>query len=194
MSSLPDRSSHSNAVKDVLMRNATIFALPVVAACATASSAGPSPHERVLARTDAEVVRSYESPQAGTVFVRATPAQALTALKAAYNEVGIDVKLWDTSRGQVGNENFSRMYRLGRTPLSEYVGCGITSMGAAADSYRVTMSLVSQVTDVPDGARIDTQLLARADDLASSKGQISCLTRGTLETKVNELATNHLGG
>lgn len=195
MNSRRGRSSDSlPAAKPTLLRVSTTFALPLLLACATSSSSGPSPQERVLARTDAEVVRAYESQQAATSFVRSTPERTLAALKSAYSELGIDVKLWDPSRGQVGNQNFSRMYRLDRTPLSEYVGCGVTSMGQAADSYRITMSLVSQVTPVADGTRIDTQLLARADDMASSKGSISCLTRGTLEAKLNELASNHLSG
>ncbi len=139
-------------------------------------------------------MRSYESPRAGTAIVRATPERALAALDAAYAELGIEVKLREPSRGQIGNENFSRMYRLAHTPLSDYVGCGVTSWGAAADSYRITMSLVSQVTAVPEGTRIDTQLFARAEDMGSSKGAIGCQSLGTLEAKVNELAATHLGG
>jgi hypothetical protein len=116
----------------------------------------------------------------------------LAALNAAYADLGIEVKLWDPPNGQVGNRNFTKMYRLAGAALSTYVGCGLTTNGEAADSYRVTLSIVSQVTPGAGGSTVLTSLTAFAEDLASSKGAISCETRGILEQKVLQTAMTHL--
>jgi hypothetical protein len=94
----------------------------------------------------------------------------------------------------VGNKNFTKMYRLAGKPLSDYVGCGVITTGQAADSYRVTMSLVSRVTPAAGGSRVDTQLTAYAEDIGSSKGTLACLTLGTLEARLHDLAVRHLSG
>jgi hypothetical protein len=126
--------------------------------------------------------------------MEAPPAAALAALNSAYADLGIEVKLWNPQTGEVGNRNFTKMYRLGRKPLSDYVGCGTITTGQAADNYRVTMSLVSHVTPAASSSRVVTQLTAYAEDIGSSKGTLSCLTRGTLEARLHDLAVKHLGG
>ena len=161
--------------------------------CATASQPTPQPTEKVLARTNAGEIRSYEGKQSGTIIVKGSSDQVFEALRSAYGDLGIDVELWDPPHGQVGNRNFTKMYRLAGDRMSHFVGCGITEMGQASDAFRITMSMVSDVTAAGDGWQIDTRLDAHADDLASSKGRIACQSRGTLEEKLNNLVAKHLG-
>ncbi|MGH7603804.1 MAG: hypothetical protein ACRENK_07385 [Gemmatimonadaceae bacterium] len=163
--------------------------VPIVVACAST----PAQHERVLATTDAGVVRQYENNSTRTAVVHAAPDRMLAALKAAYAGLGIETKLWDPSNGQVGNREFVRTRRMAGAAMSQYVSCGTTLTGEAADSYRITISLVSQVSPVADSSRIDTQLVARADDMASNKGTITCQTLGTLEGKLYDIALKDLG-
>ena len=161
--------------------------------CATASQPNPEPTQEVLARTNAGEIRSYEGKQSGTIIVKGTSDAVLEALRSAYGDLGIDVELWDPPHGQVGNRNFTKMYRLAGDRMSHFVGCGITETGQAADAFRITMSMVSNVTAAGEGWQVDTRLDAHADDLASSKGQIACQSRGTLEEKLNGLVAKHLG-
>lgn len=160
-------------------------------ACSSAPIQSASPSDRVIATTDAGIVRGYEGPASKDAIMNATPDAALVALAAAYADLGIEVKLLNPKTGEVGNKHFSKMYRLAGAPLSTFVGCGLTLTGAAADSYRVTMSLVSQVTPSGSGSRVDTQLTAFAEDIGSSKGTLSCLTLGTLEERIHQLAAKH---
>jgi hypothetical protein len=118
----------------------------------------------------------------------------LGALNLAYGDLGIEIKLWNPQTGEVGNKNFSKMYRLAGKPLSEYVGCGTITTGQAADSYRVTMSVVSHVTPNGSGSRVETQLTAYAEDIGSGKGTLACLTLGTLEERIHQFAAKHAGG
>ena len=150
--------------------------------------------DRVIATSSDGAIRNYEGPTSGVTTVSAPPPATLAALNSAYADLGIEVKLWNPQTGEVGNKNFTKMYRLAGKPLSDYVGCGQTTTGQAADSYRVTMSLVSRVTPTASGSKIDTQLTAYAEDIASSKGTLACLTLGTLEGRLHDLAVRHLGG
>jgi hypothetical protein len=152
----------------------------------------PVPDDRVLATTESGVVRSHENVATDSV-IDASPDAALAAIEAAYNELGIEVKFRNNATGQMGNKRFSRVRELGGVRLSKYVGCGFAETGPVADYYRVTMSLVSQVTAVGPASRIDTQLTAYAEDLGSSKGRLSCTTLGALEQRVNALAVKHAG-
>ena len=77
--------------------------------------------------------------------------------------------------------------------MSHFVGCGITETGQAADAFRITTSVLSDVTAAGDGWQIDTRLDAHADDLASSKARIASQSKGTLEEKLNGLVAKRLG-
>ena len=147
----------------------------------------------MLARTSAGEIRSYEGKRAGTIIVKGSSDAVFEALRSAYGELGIDVELFDPAHGQVGNRNFTKMYRLAGDRMSHFVGCGITEMGQAADAFRVTMSVVSDVSAAGKDWQIDTRLDAHADDLASSKGRIACQLKGTLEEKLNGLVAKRLG-
>jgi hypothetical protein len=172
----------------------TAVALVALGACSSAPTQDPSLAHRVVATSDVGVIRSFDGPTLTAATSKAAPDSLLAALTTTYTDLGIDVKTWDPETRQVGNKNFSKMYRLGGAALSNYVGCGLTTTGPVADSYRVTMSLVSRVTPSGAGSRVETQLNAYAEDLGSSKGKLSCLTLGTLEERIHELAIRHAGG
>ena len=161
--------------------------------CATANQTSTQTH-RVVATASDGSLRTYDGPRSGETIIEAPPAATLAALNSAYADLGIEVKLWNPETGEVGNRNFTKMYRLGGKPLSDYLGCGATPAGQAADNYRVTISLVSHVTQAASSSRVVTQLTAYAEDLGSSKGTLSCLSTGTLEARLHDLAVRHLSG
>jgi hypothetical protein len=108
----------------------------------------------------------------------------IKALDATYRQLGIEVKPNSPATGEVGNRRFEKMHRVGNVPLSEYFGCGDTLMGPAADSYSLTISLVSQVTGNGSASTVRTTAAARAQNMTSSNGAVACESRGTLETKL----------
>jgi hypothetical protein len=179
-------------MRQCLKATSTAIVAIVVASCSSATTKQPPSHDRVLGTAGDIVLRTRDPGQQGPIPVAVTPDKMLAALNAAYADLGIEVKLWDPPNGQVGNKNFTKMYRLAGSSLSTYVGCGLTTNGEAADSYRVTLSIVSHVSPDVGGSRVLTTLSAFAEDLASSKGTISCETRGILEQKVLQYAMSHL--
>lgn len=164
-----------------------------VIGCATAPAIPPTQTDRVVVTTETQILRGSEGAVM-SVVVKAPPTKVLVALLSAYSDLGIEVRLYDPSAGQVGNRDFSSVHRLAGERLSKFVSCGQILMGQAADSYRVTMSMVSQVTPRGGETTLETWLTASARDLATSSSSASCVSTGALETKLNELVLQHIAG
>jgi hypothetical protein len=164
-----------------------------VIGCATAPAIPPTQTDRVVVTTETQILRGSEGAVM-SVVVKAPPAKVLVALLSAYADLGIEVRLYDPSAGQVGNRDFSSVHRFAGERISKYLSCGQILMGLAADSYRITMSLVSQVTPHGSDTNLGTWLTASARDLATSSSSSSCVSTGALETKLNELVLQHIAG
>jgi hypothetical protein len=168
--------------------------LCALAGCATATGGTPQENGRVVDRTNTAVLRSHDETIQNTVHVAAKQDAIFAALADIYPAVGVNIALQDPATGDFGNRNFSKMYRLGGVQLSNYLGCGITSTGPGADSFLVTMSLVSHVTPDSTGSTVVTRLDATAQDQASSSARQACLTTGQLEQKINSMLVRKFGG
>lgn len=169
-----------------------IIATALLGACASASTQADTHTNRVI-DTNAGARQIEDVPVTSETTVNASPDATLAALAVAYSDLGIEVKLRDSKTGEIGNRKFSKTNSLAGQPLSAYVGCGWTSVGPAADNYRITMSLVSRVTASGTGSRVETRLTAFGEDI-SSKGTVACTTRGRLEGRLHELALKRVGG
>jgi hypothetical protein len=170
----------------------SIAALFVIA-CASATGTVPT-SDRVIATSETNTIRATDRTAQQTVHVNARPDSVFAVLPVVYSQLGVNIKLSDPSTGEIGNRDFNKYYRLGGVTLDQYVGCGMTSTGPGANSYRVTMSLVSLVTRDATGSTVTTRLDAHAEDPSSSKGRISCLTTGALEERVNQMLIKAVGG
>lgn len=177
------------------LRSGLVWATALTGAigCASATTQTGSPGERVLATTESGMVRSHESIASDSI-IAASPDSTFTALQAAYQDLGIEIKMMDQAARAIGNRRFTKMYEIGGVRLSKYVGCGSSETGPTADSYRITMSIISHVTPTADGSRVDTQLTATAQDPGTSKGALSCTSLGGLEQRIHGLTARHLGG
>lgn len=163
-----------------------------VTACATAPAPPPSQTDRIVVTTETRVIKASEGTTSSYLFVKASQANVLAALRAAYSDLGIEVKLYDPGSGQIGNRNFSKTNRLAGQLLSTFVGCGLMISGETADNYRITMSVVSQATPRDGGMNLETWLTAAARDLGTSSAAVSCASKGTLETKINQLVLERI--
>jgi hypothetical protein len=79
--------------------------------------------------------------------------------------------------------------RLGKASLSQFVDCGGNAGGAAnADSYAVTMTVLSRVTPASGGTGsvVTTQLLASARPVTVAGNTVQCASTGRLEQAINQ--------
>lgn len=116
-------------------------------------------------------------------------ARAWSALPAAYSALSIPIEQLDSAHRYVSGS--VRAYRrfVGR-PLSQFVDCGSTIVGASADSYNIYLRIESEV----DSATASTSnLLETVVAVGTSGGgsNIRCTSTGALEkllvTQVKEL-------
>jgi len=171
-------------------------ALFALAGCASANTAPPPQRDRVVVAGDAVTIRSHEEIPITATTVKSKPDKVLPVLRDSYEELGIKVQVFDaagTAGGQVGNRFFVKSYRLGDTPLSRYLDCGGTITGPAADNYKVTMSVLSVVSPSGTGSMVQTNVTARADDVAASGGSLSCRSIGMLEAALHRILVRRLG-
>ena len=156
--------------------------------CASSGSSKPgiaTPTERIVAVDNHGVYRTNVAPNAKAP-IPVAPGRAFDALKAVYAELGVPPATSDPATGQVGNPNFWKTRRLGKEAISTYLNCGDTFNGAAADNYRVYISLISMVRpDGRGGSELETAFSALAQNMEGTAGdRVACGTTGRLEEQI----------
>ncbi|HEY4671452.1 MAG TPA: hypothetical protein VIG78_05260, partial [Gemmatimonadaceae bacterium] len=68
-------------------------------ACAPAATQTGSPNERVLATTETGIVRAHEEIASDST-ITAAPDATFAALQAAYQDLGIEIKMMDPATRQ----------------------------------------------------------------------------------------------
>ncbi len=122
----------------------------------------------------------------------AIPAErAWALLPLAYEAVGLPLTTLDSERRLIGAGGVRAQGRLGGAWLSRYVDCGTASTGLAnADSYAVTLDVVTQVDGSADGANAGLSTAIRASGRPASmstSNPVNCVSRGTLERRLAEI-------
>lgn len=122
--------------------------------------------------------------------------QAMRALVAAYQKLGIEATLVDPPGGRIGNPRFEVRGRLNGKTISTYLSCGETLTTNRANTARVSISLVSVVTPQTAESVIATRLDSVAVDRAdgNSTDIQPCHTTGLLERELHNAAGLALAG
>jgi len=118
-------------------------------------------------------------------YVEASLEEVWTALLAAYKAMGIPGDVLDSRNMTVGNRGF-RAERIDGSRLSRFVDSGSGARGSpSADSYHVTMSVVTRVSE-QDTERVllETEVSATADPRDRRGGVVRCTTTGVLEDRI----------
>ena len=109
-------------------------------------------------------------------------------MPTVFYELGIPPSVRDPLQNLLGSMQFHPR-QIGGNRLSQYLDCG-RSVGVAsnADSYRVTMSLVTRLS-AGGGSRtlIETEILAVAEPRGVRGDAVNCTSKGTLERQIVEL-------
>ena len=171
----------------------------LLAACAPATPGDPPAPSR-----DSRVINSggtvdvYLAPDRthAEVTVSAPPARAWEAVRETYTALGIPAGTSDAQTLTYGNQKLTARRRLGDTPLSRYLNCGQTVVGApVAENYRVTLAILSTVHPTPGGgSRVTTRLGASAESIeGGSSNVVACGSTGVLEARIGEGVKSRLG-
>ena len=137
-------------------------------------------------------IRTEASLQKITVPV--PPTQAWSVLESVYEELGVPVETRDPRSRLMGNEGFLARRVEGR-PMSRYIDCGSGFSGPLADTYDVTLTLLTQLRDLDgQGTEVTVFLDAFARARATSSNSIHCTSKQSLERRVGELIREKIVG
>ena len=116
-----------------------------------------------------------------TDTIPASLATTLRAVGGTYETLEIPVTRVVDAENRLETRN-ARVSRLGGERLSRFLDCGQGISGQRADSYRVSITLLTSVHTTEDGrSRLVADFDATARPRDHSGSEVYCSSRGTLE-------------
>lgn len=160
--------------------------LVLLSGCASGGNSSDtiSPKQATIYAGDQSTARlEADKPRASTMNIAAPVATVWAAAKQAYASVGIPVTFENQAGHQMGNQNFYKSRELGGEPMTSFVDCGSGMTGAKAASYRIYMSLFTEIRpDDKGGTLVQMTFAALGQDMTGvSSDRIPCGTTGHLE-------------
>lgn len=176
---------------------ASVSAVPlalVIVACASGGSSGvasptATPTTRIGTTSGATVgtVATATGNERIAVDVPVSAQRAWEVLPLVYAELEIPIRLQQQASRLIGNTGFETRRVIGGQRASRYLNCGNASGGPNADTFRLTISVVTQVHEGGDGnARLETRLTANAASVTYAGTVVTCSTTGALERHIAE--------
>lgn len=170
------------------------FGVCLLAACAASSTAVlPTKQETVFESTGGVYSFQFypdERIYADTLAV--TPSAAWSSIARAYADAGLPPGVAQEGMRTYGVARASVRRALAGVPLSRMLRCGATMGIENADSYSVTLSMVSKLRPIAtDRVVIESQLRASAIPTGVSSNPITCATTGELERRIKNLLEYH---
>ncbi len=138
-------------------------------------------------------IQLFTEPGVGERTIEVEPADVWEILPGVYEQLQIPVTLSDPGRKELGNRGY-RARRIEGSRMSKYFRCGIGMLGALADDYHITLSVVTRLTKDPEGG---THILTTVDAIgrprATSGNPLRCESSGVLELRVAQLLAEGSG-
>lgn len=175
-----------------------ILLLLALGGCA---SAGPvlddtTPRQSTILAGDKNGSTIYaERPRAVTMSLAVPPAAVWLATKKTYADFEIPLAVENPSTHQMGNSNFFKSRQIGGRPMVEFVDCGSGMTGPKAASYRIYISLLTEmITDGHGGTQVQTTFVATGQDMSgNSSDRIPCGSTGRFEQYFLEHVRSQIG-
>lgn len=183
-------------------------ALPIVTLALAACASAGGGETTDLTRTTTATTTTSVAGSGGTVASIATDTRevqstlgvpisadrAWTLLPLVYADLGIEVATMRQNERAVGNPSFRTRRSIGGVRASRYLECGSASGGPNADTYSLTLDVITQVRAAPSGdsTYLDTRLGAQAQNPTYGGSVVTCSSTGGLERRIAEqLLTLH---
>jgi hypothetical protein len=171
------------------MRVLVLPLLAVITGCASTTpgpTSSPTSTVRVMGEGGGALTLT-SSTMANVTTIPFSIDQVWRVLPAVYDSLSIPITTVEPSKHLVANEGFKLRQTLGKTPLSRYIDCGATQIGANADSYDVYMTIVTHADAGSEGTKLSTTLEAAAKPVSFSQAYSRCTSRGVLETRIADV-------
>lgn len=181
---------------------AASFALAAAILMAAACSSGiQTTSSSAIARQRGDpIVERYEGRVRETDVLMRThtiavpPERVLAAVRGAYEKYGIEIATFDSRQGLIGNTSFRATGRLAGRPMSDLIACPpVSAAPSLENTWFIQLSVVTIVTAIEEGSRVQTALQASAKDPHSAANPFRCESRSVLERMIAEDAGARLG-
>jgi hypothetical protein len=121
------------------------------------------------------------------------PDQAWRTLAAVYDEAKIVTSTRDSLSREIGNLALVQRRQLWKKPLSRFFDCGSSVTGNNADSYKVSLALISWVVPKGSGSTVWTAVAAGGRDISgTSNHSATCQSLGQLEGTIHDAVRERL--
>ncbi len=163
----------------------TSLLLLFAAACASSgtTSENTTPRQAAIFSSPETGTLLTERPRATMISIAAPLSNVWLAVKSVYAELEIPVVVDNPATHQLGNANFAKSRVLAGQSMTLFVDCGSGMTGPKSASYRIYISLLTQVTPNPDGTTaVQVTFVPMGQDVsAGSSDRIPCGTTGRFE-------------
>lgn len=118
--------------------------------------------------------------------ISAPMGETFAAVRAVYGALKLPREWADSANGQLGTRRTRATYQLGGERLSVYFNCGQGITGANADTWRLTIAMVTFLQPAGDGrTRLGTGAVAEAQDMSGTSTEPAmCGSTGLLEARI----------
>ena len=128
------------------------------------------------------------SPAGIAARLTSPPDSVFAALQSVYKELAVPLTVVDPTGRQIGNQSFRTRRRLAGAPMQTYLDCGGSSGQPNAETYDITLSVVSYVAVAGKEVTLVTRLSATASDATIGRGNsMNCSTTGDFEKRVETM-------
>lgn len=122
------------------------------------------------------------------ILVPGSSQESFRKTHHAYTTLKIKTDLVDSLTGRVGATGFKQTGSFAGRRMSQWIRCGEGLTGPNADTWRISMAVLSAVERVSnDTSRIRTLVVATARNLAEgSSTPMACASTGELEASIHQ--------
>ena len=174
----------------------------VATGCASSSSNDPIPEPATVTATRTVRVSQPQGVTAITLVSALSPGVAQVAapldtvwrvMPAVYDSLGIAIDRLDHGQHVIGNPSFKARRRVGGVPLTRYFDCGRAQGGPSAETYELTMTVLSELQSGTPGLTTATTTVRATARPVSFVGEgVACSSTGKLEERIGDLIATFL--
>ena len=175
---------------------ATLMALVAAAACVSAPTGEGERPLVDVATTNLSGYQNLQLTQDLEYITKEIPVDVTLAwgvLPGVYQEIGIPVATTDPSKMMVANPGFE-VQRIAGSRMNRFLDCGTSRTGPMANSYQVTLTVSTELTEVAEGqTEVKSLVTGQAINRSTAGYPISCSSRETLEELIADKIAETLG-
>ena len=147
-------------------------------------SSDAAPQQSTVFTSEAGTMMS-EAVRASSAEITAPPEAVWLAVQKVYKDLDIPLTVDNPAAHQLGNNDFFKTRQIGGERMSSYIDCGSGVTGPKADTWRIVMSLLTDVLPTANGTTLKVTFKASGKDMtAGSSFLVPCGNNGRLESSV----------